>query len=573
MTAFDVFYMLGGVGLFLFGMTIMSTGLKNAAGDNLQTILEKVTSNRVVAVLLGIGMTMLIQSSSATVVMVIGFVNAGMMTLSQAIGVILGSNIGTTVTAQITAFNLSKFAPILLFIGAIMYIFIKRNLWKHTGAIIMGFGMLFFGVAVMKEGIAPLSESAGFKSFLTSLSNPALAVLFGLGFTALLQSISSSSVIFQTFAIQGLLGLETAAYLLIGGAIGAVTPNILAALTTNKDGKRAALMNLFFNLFRGVILILLINIAPQFLDFVRSLSPDDIGRQIANTNTFFAIIAVVLALPLSNLLVSIVERVLPVGEDEQEVKKERTLQYMSNISKMPAPMAVRQAQREITRMGHVAAKNLRRAVECFFNYNGEKAAKIRSREETVNILNHTIADAMVQLRALDLSEENMRRVSMMTVAITDIERLSDHAENIIEYTESMLAKKAAMSQDAVEELRKMSNDVLKEVDVALEIFESEDYSKLDILEELEEKVDFQEDLLIGNHVKRLMEGGCDPLAGVVFADIVTDLERCGDHAINIAYALKARPKDWDDNLVEHRVFTQDEVPMEPIKHDRTKEIK
>ena len=572
MTIFDIFYMLGGVGLFLFGMTIMSTGLKNAAGDNLQSILERVTSNKFVAVLVGIGMTMVIQSSSATVVMVIGFVNAGMMTLAQAIGVILGSNIGTTVTAQITAFNLSKFAPILLFMGAIMYIFIKKNFWKHTGAIIMGFGMLFFGVAVMKDGIAPLSESAGFRSFLTGLDNPAMAVLFGFAFTALLQSISSSSVIFQTFAVQGLLGLETAAYLLIGGAIGAVTPNILAALTTNKDGKRTALMNLFFNIFRAIILIALINIVPSFLEFIKNLSPNDIGRQIANTNTIFAIIAVVVMLPFSSFLIKVVEKVVPVGEEEQEEKKDRTLQYMSNISKLPASVAVSQAQKEITRMGRVASKNLHRAVECFFDYNPEKAGKIRLREETVNILNHTIADAMVQLRALDLSEENMRRVSMMTVAITDIERLSDHAENIIEYTEGMRAKKASMSEDAIEELRKMSGEVLQEVDLALEIFETEDYTKLDSLEEIEDSVDMQEDLLIGNHVKRLMEGGCHPLAGVVFADIVTDLERCGDHAINIAYALKERPKELiEDRDNEHRVI----YPGEPqhhdaMKHDRNK---
>ena len=548
MSIFDIFYMLGGVGLFLFGMTIMSTGLKNAAGDNLQSILEKLTSNKIAAVIVGIGVTMVIQSSSATVVMVIGFVNAGMMSLAQAVGVILGSNIGTTVTAQITAFNLSKFAPILLFAGAITYIFIKRSFIKHVGSIVMGFGMLFFGVAVMKEGISPLSESAGFRTFLTGLNNPLLAILFGLAFTAMLQSISSASVIFQAFAIQGLLDLNTSAYLLIGGAIGAVTPNILAALTTNKDGKRAALMNLFFNIFRAVILVILIKVLPV-IDIIRNLSPDDIGRQIANTNTIFAIIAVLLMLPFSNILIKLAEKILPVEEDEQEEKRDRTLQYMVNISKLPAPVAMSQAQKEITRMGRVAAKNLRRSIECFFNYNPEKAAKIRAREESVNILNHTIADAMVQLRSLDIGAESMRKVSMMTVAITDIERLSDHAENIIEYTEEMLSKKARMSDDAIEELRNMANDVLEEVDLALDIFETEEYNKLDGLEAIEDRVDQQEDQLIGNHVKRLMDGGCDPLAGVVFADIVTDLERCGDHAINIAYSLKARPKELDEDRI------------------------
>ncbi len=569
MTVFDVFYMLGGVGLFLFGMTVMSTGLKNAAGDNLQSILEKVTSNKIIAVLVGIGITMVIQSSSATVVMVIGFVNAGMMTLAQAIGVVLGSNIGTTVTAQITAFNLSKYAPIMIFIGAIMHIFIKKNFVKHTGAIIMGFGMLFFGVGVMKEGIAPLSDSAGFKSFLSGLDNPALAILFGLAFTALLQSISSSSVIFQAFAIQGLLNVDTAAYLLIGGAIGAVTPNILAALTTNREGKRTAVMNLSFNIFRALLLVALINIFPQLLELIKNLSPNDVGRQIANMNSIFAIIAVLVALPFSNFLIKIAERVLPIGEEEQEEKRDRTLQFMANISKLPAPIAMSQAQKEITRMGRISSKNLHRALECFFNYNPEKAAKVRAREESVNILNHTIADALVQLRALDLSEENMRRVSMMTIAITDIERISDHAENIIEYTEGMLSKRASMSDDAIEELKKMSADVLEEVDIALDIFENDDYSMLDSLEEYEEKVDMQEDLLIGNHVKRLMDGGCDPLAGVVFADIVTDLERCGDHAINIAYALKVRPKELDRERITDPSVYMESTARDSIKHDRS----
>ena len=570
MTIFDIFYMLGGIGLFLFGMTVMSTGLKNAAGDNLQNILEKVTSNRIVAVLLGIGITILIQSSSATVFMVIGFVNAGMMTLAQAIGIIMGANIGTTVTAQITAFNLAKYSPILLFIGTIMYIFIKRNILKHIGAIIMGFGMLFFGVAVMKEGIAPLSESAGFKTFLTGLSNPVLAVLFGFGFTALLQSISSSSVIFQAFAVQGLLSLNTSAYLLIGGAVGAVFPIVLASLTTNKDGKRTALADLLFNLMRMVILVIILGLFPGIMDIIESLSPTDIGRQIANTNTIFALIAVLVILPFSGLLIKLVEKIMPVEEEEHEQKRDRTLQYMINISKLPAAMAVSQAQKEITRMGRVASKNLHRSIECFFNYNPEKAAKIRAREESVNILNHTIADALVQLRELDLTSENMRRVSMMTIAITDIERISDHAENIIEYTEETLSKKAAMSEDALEELRKMSKDVLEEVDLALDIFESDAYDKLDDLETIEDGVDKQEDLLIGNHVQRLMDGGCDPLAGVVFADIVTDLERCGDHAINIAYSLKERPKELDEDRITDPMAYMEAMERDAMKHDTSK---
>ncbi len=243
MTLFEIFTLLGGVGLFLYGMSLMSEGLKQAAGNKLRSILEQATANRFVAVVVGILVTFLIQSSSATDMMVISFVNSGLMTLSQAIGVIMGAIIGTTVTAQITAFNLSDYAPFILFIGAILFLFVKKSGIKYTGSIILGFGMLFFGIAVIKSAIVPLSKSAAFISFLSKLENPAVAVLFGVMFTALLQSSSSSVVIFQTFTVQGLIGYSMAVYLVIGAAIGSVTPNLLASLTTNRNGKRSAVLN------------------------------------------------------------------------------------------------------------------------------------------------------------------------------------------------------------------------------------------------------------------------------------------------------------------------------------------
>ncbi len=543
MDIFGVFSLLGGVGLFLFGMTIMSSGLKNACGDNLQVILEHATRNKVIAVLVGLGMTMLIQSSSATDVMVIGFVNSGMMKLSQAIGVIMGANIGTTITAQITAFNLSLFTPLILFLGAIMYLFIKKNLLKHIGSIIMGFGMLFQGITMMKAAIAPLSQSEGFVSFLSTLSNPALALLFGIAFTALVQSSSSSIVIFQAFAVEGLLDYNVAVYLVIGAAIGSVTPNILAALTANRNGKRTAILNLLFNLIRAGILIALINIFPIILTGIQSLSPNDIGRQIANTHTIFAIIAVLIELPFANKIIQLSQKIIPVRPEENQQMEDRSLVYMTQLTQVPASVAVNLAHREISRMGQISADNLKRALDCFFNYDAAEAESVRSHEETVNILNHSIADAIVQLRSLDLSPENMRRVSMMTIAVTDIERLSDHAENIIEYIEQMGSKKSEMSGKAKTELQAMANDTIEAVYLALYIFDTEDYSKLDQIETLEQRVDDQEKMLINNHVERIMNSYCNPLSGVIFCDLVTDLERCSDHAINLAYALKERPAD------------------------------
>ena len=543
MSIVEVFSLLGGVGLFLFGMTIMSAGLKNACGDKLQTILEHATKNKLIAIAVGLGMTILVQSSSATDVMVIGFVNSGLMNLGQAIGVIMGANIGTTITAQITAFNISTFTPLLLFAGAIMYLFMKNDFVKHVGSVIMGFGMLFQGITMMKVAIQPLSQSEGFVSFLSTLNNPALAILFGIAFTALLQSSSSSTVIFQAFAIQGLLSYNVAVYLVIGAAIGSVTPNLLASLTANRNGKRAAILNLLFNVFRAGILVALINIFPIILTGIQSLSPSDVGRQVANTHTIFAIIAVLVELPFTNKLIWLAEKIVPVLPEENQQLEDRSLIYMTQMTKVPAPVALRQTQ--ITRMGHIAADNLKRALDCFFNYSTSKAASVRSHEESVNILNHLIADAMVDLRSLDLSPENMRRVSMMTIAVTDIERLSDHAENIVEYIEQMNAKKAEMSEAARKELLDMSQDALDAVYLALDIFEKDDYSKLDQIEILEQHVDDHEKDLINNHIERIMNSMCNPLGGVIFSDLVTDLERCSDHAINLAYALKERPSELD----------------------------
>lgn len=541
----ELFSLFGGIGLFLYGMTIMSTGLKNACGDDLQVILERATKNKITAILIGLAVTMMIQSSSATDVMVIGFVNAGMMNLGQAIGVIMGANIGTTVTAQITAFDLSVAAPLLLFIGAVMFLFMKQSLVKYVGEVIMGFGMLFLGISIMKEAILPLADSEGFRNLLTGLDNPAVAVLFGIAFTALLQSSSSSTVIFQTFAVQGLLAYGTAVYLVIGAAIGSVTPNILASLTTNRNGKRTAVLNLLFNVFRAVILIVLINVFPVILKWICALSPDDVGRQVANTHTIFAILAVIIEYPFTNQIIRLSEKIIPVLPEEDELVRDRSLLFMTKITAgangltgAPASLAVSQAHREIARMGRIAAKNLQVAIECFFSYSEERARNVRMREESVNILNKKIGDAMAELRAFDLSTESLRLVSQMSIAVTDIERLSDHAENIVEYKEGMERARAEISGEAMRQLLHMSRDCIEAVNLSLDIFENEDYSLLPKMQVLEDATDRQERDLVNDHVKRLLNGECEAYAGVVFTDMVTDLERCVDHANNIAYAMR-----------------------------------
>ena len=537
MTLTTFFSLLGGVALFLYGMTVMSSGLRNACGDRLQSILEKATSNRFMAVFVGFAVTILVQSSSATDIMVIGFVNSEMMTLSQAIGVIMGANIGTTVTAQITAFNISAYAPLILFVGTVMFLFIKKSITKYIGEFLMGFGMLFVGIAIMKAAIAPMSKSEGFIEILSGLDNPLAAIIFGVLFTALLQSSSSSTVIFQTFAFQGLLGYHTAVYLVIGAAIGSVTPNLIASLTTNRNGKRTAILNLLFNLIRAIILVALINIFPGFLDWIQSLSPGSIARQIANPHTIFAIIAVALELPLTGFIIKIAEKIIPVLPEENEQLEDRRLQYMVNMRNMPSQMAMANAQREVARMGRISEKNLRRAIDCFFEYDPGKYASVMAREESVNILNSEIDRAMLELRSLNLSDESLGRISRLSIAVTDIERVSDHAENIVEYAEEMHSKKGHLSEDALKELRKMADDALEILSLSIEMFETEEYSKLQRLDKLEAGIDLQKVQLVSHHVDRLMEGSCDPFSGIIFTNLVTDLERIGDHAENIGYAL------------------------------------
>ena len=541
MSLFELFSLLGGVGLFLYGMTIMSTGLKNACGENLRVILEHATKNKVISVVVGIAITMLIQSSSATDVMVIGFVNSGLMSLTQAIGVIMGANIGTTITAQITAFNLSAYAPMILFAGAVMYLFVKKDMVKYVGSVIMGFGMLFEGIALMKAAIAPLAETEAFINIISALENPFLIVLFGILFTALLQSSSSATVIFQAFAVQGIITYETSVFLVIGAAIGSVTPNILASLTMSRNGKRTALLNLMFNLIRAAILMTLIFIFPQILTVIKSLSPDNVARQIANTHTIFAIFAVLVMLPFSDYIVKLTQKLLPLKPEESRTGEERKLLYMTQTGTIPSAVALSQAQREITRMGEIASRNLKTSIQCFFEQDDSLAEVVEETEDTVNYLDRAIIAKLVELRTLEMTPRDLSRVYHMTLVVADIERLSDHAENIIEYEAQVHSGKAVLSQNAMDELKHLAELSLQSVDLCLSIFAGDDYDRLQEAEDLEDLVDDTQETIIGNHVKRLMNATCDPMGGVVFTDMATDLERCSDHAINIATALSDHP--------------------------------
>lgn len=537
MSLYEFFTLMGGVGLFLFGMSTMSTGLKNAAGDKMKTILEYATSNRFISIFVGLAVTLLIQSSSATDMMVISFVNSGMMTLAQAIGVIMGANIGTTITSQITAFNLGAYAPIILFIGAVMYLFLKQNLVKHVGEIIMGFGMLFVGISIIKSAIVPLSQSQAFISFLSTMNNPAIAIVFGILFTALLQSSSSSVVIFQTFAIQGLIGYKMTVYLVIGAAIGSVAPNILASLTTNRNGKRTAVLNLLFNVIRAGIMVTLINVFPGFLTFIQNLSPDSIGHQVANTHTIFAILAVLIELPFAGLIVSLSEKIIPFLPEESKTIEDRKLHFIVENTQLPSSLVITHARMELVRLGKLSRENLENAVNSFFTLDEKLGQTVIAQEETIDYLTDTISDRLIGLCSGDYSPKELDQISRMMIVATDFERIGDYAENIVEHMEEIRSKRASLSETAEQELKELSESALQSLDICLHIFETQKYDRLPEAEEIEQRVDQTCRRIVDAHIQRLMLEECNPAGGVIFTNMTTDLERTSDHAINVAYAL------------------------------------
>ncbi|MBP5154387.1 MAG: Na/Pi cotransporter family protein [Lachnospiraceae bacterium] len=538
MTLFELFSLFGGIGLFLYGMMIMSQGLRNACGDRLKTLLEKATGNRVTGVLAGAGVTVLVQSSSATDVMVIGFVTSGLMTLNQAIGVIMGANIGTTVTAQITAFNISAYAPLILFVGAVMNLFAKNKTVRYVGAVILGFGMLFQGIAFMKGAISPLAQSEQFVKFISDLSNPFLTVILGVLITALLQSSSSATVIFQAFAIEGIISYQIAVYLIIGAAIGSVAPNLLASLTANRAGKRTALLNLIFNLFRAAIVLTLIGIFPQILDFLQSLSPGNVGRQIANTHTIFAVAAVLIMLPFAGLIVKLTEKILPPSAEEARYAEEHRLVYLTQTERLPSAIALDLAHREIARMGKLAVDNLDNALKSFFNKDGALRKQVEATEDTVDYLAEAIVDKLVTLRSLDLTPRNLTRLYRMIKCVDDMERISDHAQNIVEYEERLQEGSAKISEEGVKELKQLAEVTMKSMQTSLKIFTDENFELMEEALRLEDRVDQLKEEIEQNHVVRLAKEACDPRGGIIFTDICTDLERCSDHAVNLAEALR-----------------------------------
>lgn len=533
-----IFLLLGGIGLFLYGINFMSKSLKDAAGDKMRTVLSKLTGNGFKSVLVGAGATALIQSSGATSVMAIGFADAGMLSVSQALYIMLGANIGTTITAQIIAFNIETVAPFILFIGMVLYTFLRNRMVKKVGGVILGFGMLFVGIMLIKQSASELQLSALLSSFLKNYSNPILCLLFGVVFTSIMQSSSATIGILQVLVASGTtanMQLNDVIYIIIGMNIGAIAPVVFASFSGNKTCRQSALSGVLAKVFGSLIFIVLFLCIPYIEQFVVDMTPNAVDRQIANMHLLFNVISTIFIFPLVGLITKLVEKLIP-SKPEDEFTSEKLL-YLNPEVMITPTIAIVQAKREIMRMARLAYNNLELSLKDFFEEGCKYADDVLEVEKVINFLNHEITGYLIRLNGKNLSSKEEETVGMMFRVVANIERIGDHAENITEYSQIETNQKIVFSDGAFEELKNISYKTLNVYKLAIEVYDKEEFDMLPRVSELEEEIDELKDAYIEDHIKRLKSEKCNPRGGVIFTDMVTDLERCSDHAINVAYAI------------------------------------
>lgn len=527
--------LLGGLGLFLFGMSFMSQGLQKAAGAKLRNILEAMTKNKIIAVIFGALFTAVIQSSGATTVMVVSFVNAGIMSLAQSVGIIFGANIGTTITSQLVAFNLTGIAPFILFVGAVFMMFGRRPMVKKVGEVILGFGALFMGISMMKDAMADLRDYQTVLNVLGSLDNPLLGILMGMVITIIVQSSSVTVSILLLMASQGLVSLPVCFYVILGCNIGSCTPAVLASLNTRKDAKRAALIHVMFNVFGMVIIGLLLVVGMQYFEpFILKISGADVGRCVANADTLFKTFQTIIFLPLSAQFVALTKVIIP-GEDV--INQEYQLLYIGKQNIFSPSTAVVETTQEIERMAEMAYENLQLSMEGFFDGSEEKIQKVYETEKQIDFLSHEITDYLVKINQLQLPVADAQRIGGLFHIVSDIERIGDHAENIADAAVKCREDGIAFTKKGAKEILEMHERTLLIFKEAMEMFITQNPEKQDEILNLENSIDRMERELQQNHVKRMAKGKCSPMAGIIFTDLVTGLERIGDHSTNIAFSI------------------------------------
>ncbi len=527
--------LLGGLGLFLFGMNFMSQGLQKAAGARLRSILEAMTKNKIIAVLFGALFTAIIQSSGATTVMVVSFVNTGIMSLAQSVGIIFGANIGTTITSQLVAFNLTGVAPFILFVGAVFVMFGKKPMLKKVGEVLLGFGALFMGISMMKDAMADLKNYQAVMDALGSMDNPIVGILFGTAITVVVQSSSVTVSILLLMASQGLIDLPVCFYVILGCNIGSCTPAVLASLNTKKDAKCAAFIHVMFNVLGMVIIGILLAFGMKYFEaFILRVSGADVGRCVANADTFFKIFQTIIFLPLSAQFVAMSRRLIP-GADQEE--KEYQLLYIGKQNIFSPSTAVVETTQEIERMGKMARENLGLAMEAFFDGDENKINRVYEVENQIDFLSKEITDYLVKINQLQLPVVDARRIGALFHVVSDIERIGDHAENMADAAVKSHEENLKFTKKGEKEIREMHQKTLQILEEAMEMFTTLDKKNLSDILELENSIDTMERELQQNHVRRMAKGKCLPMTGILFTDLVTGLERVADHATNIAFSI------------------------------------
>ena len=540
--------MAGGLGLFLFGMELMSDSIEKVAGARLRRILEIFTTNRFMGMIVGIIFTGIIQSSSACTVMVVSFVNSGLMNLYQAAGVILGANIGTTITSQLVSFNLSKIAPLILLVGVVVMMFTKKEKVRKVAEVVVGFGILFVGLSTMSQAMANMKNEPQVVNLLMSLKNPFLATLMGFALTAIIQSSSVTVSIVLLLANQDLLPLPITLYIILGCNIGACATAMLASMTGKKDAKRAALIHLLFNIIGTVIIYIALFVAgDQIVELIKSISADN-GRFVANAHTLIKIAQVIMLFPFTSWLVKMTYLIVP-GEDQKVGYRESyQLKYIGDKVVFNPATAVVEVIKELERMASLAEENLNRAMNALITLDEEDIEEVYEVEKNINFLNHAITDYLVKINQTTLPIEDLNSLGALFHVVNDIERIGDHAENVADAARQRKEEGVSISKEAQQELGDMLEMVNKIIRYAVEMFAKSDESHMQEIVTLEDQVDEKERELQKKHVERLTKGECSPEAGMIFSDIVSGLERVADHATNIAFAITTEEDAEDGDI-------------------------
>ena len=543
MDIFDILTMIGGLCLFLFGMNIMGQALERRAGSGLRSLLTKLTSRRILGFLTGVGVTAVIQSSSATTVMVVGFVNSGLLTLAQAINVIMGANVGTTVTSWILSLSgiegdslfiqllkPTSFTPVLALVGIIFYMFLKSSKKKDTGMILLGFATLMFGMDTMSGAVEGLKDVPAFQQLFLLFTNPILGVLAGAILTAIIQSSSASVGILQALSATGQVSYSAAFPIIMGQNIGTCITAMLSSVGTTKNAKRAAFVHLLFNILGTVVcLILFVAIDAIFAPAILDESATHFG--IAICHTLFNIVCTSLLLPAGSLLEKLVCRLVPDTEE-----KEKVVELDERLLTTP-PIALQQCRTTAREMANATAQTYRDGVQILSGYTAELAETVRKGERLTDHYEDILGTYLVKLSSLQLSEEDNAEAAALLKAINDFERIGDHSRNLMESAEELHQKGTSLSPAAQTELKVLTDAVAQIIDLSFRAFLSKDLEVARSIEPLEEVIDELKDQLRDRHIQRLQQGSCSIETGFVWSELLTGLERIGDHCANLAGAV------------------------------------